>query len=668
MKIKVHYKRFSKVRIRDLRIMNKHHVKSQLTLDLCLMIFSGVIATLVAFWRFGLKNINPSNPIVYSSDNLFYANLVKNAQAGGVFDGNTLGGSLGQQFQLSTFGASYWAPTWIASHVASAKEGPWLAMFVWWILSYALTGASAYLAFRWLRIGRSIAILGSISFSLIPLHGLPFLIQLPFSAIYLVPPYISIVLLILQGKGFSALLPKSTNLSIKTRERLGISLIGVLFLLGLTSENYYLIFSLQTSFSCVILLLSRRKWWTRAGRMMLVFAINLVALFVRFSPILYSRITSGLNPTSDIGTSDRRAYGAYANGGDPLGLLLPFKDGFFYNLLAKIPSIGDFFWERDNDSTLGNYAGVQAGISFPLLVVLACLVLLGFGARSTIFKKSDGFTKLQTSVLILLSILTLWYSRGGLGTFFSFILPQARQYLLVVVFITCASIMTIGIFATKKLYAKPVFNRIAAVCMCLVLLDSVSSNKLISQIDSNQAVKVQTISNIELPITQSDGFGLSFKEIGYNSIKDLTQFANSALPEGCTILEFPLLQFPVDFGLGVISFRGFEQLKPGLQNTSQKWSAGGITGTPNNKFIDEWLNTSSAGIDDDFVEAIKSSGYCGILYWGNIQEVSYKAGPLNGSRFLVSPEETFSKLEKEYQAPCWKNEFANVNLFCISKK
>lgn len=646
---------------------NSNKSKSySLIIDLFSMFFSGITSVVLIYWRGGVSKLITSNPFSYSGDYLFFANLVKNAQDGNLIDGHTLGGSLGQDFHLNSFGI-WWIPMWIAGHFGSGRNGPWLAMFNWWLFSYFLLGLSSYFALRLLRLPKTVAFIGSISFALIPQHSY-FLGELPFSNMVIIPPFIAILFLILQGNGFDSLIPKSWHKNLNVKTNLGRLVVALIFALGLTGENYYLVFTFQISLSCTLLLLTRKQWWCRAKRMFFITCVSICSLAVVYAPIIYSRLALGLNPIRDSGLSDRRAFAAYFDGGDPFSLLLPFRSGFFYNFLNSDTTIAKFFFEKDATSSLAPYSTYQAGLGFILLIGLIFFSWSGIGSRLTFLRNRVSISHSVKWAFAGLAVMIGWYIRGGFGTFFAFLFPQAREYEQVIIFITFSSIALIGLFSMQKSKTDRIIRLIAIVSMVLVLIDSVSANSSLVQIQGSLNYIPSQISQDELPIQDNSGFGLTFNQLGFASTRSLVSFANKTLNQNCTILEIPLVQFPIDFGLGVVSFRGYEELKPGLQPSNQHWTAGGITSNPNNKFIDSWMYVAASNNFNQFLDVLTKYNYCGVAYFGNLQDIAFKAGVLNGSRFTVSDIQMRRALNAKFGVPCWKNTDSNVYLYCLTRK
>jgi hypothetical protein len=116
--------------------LRKKSLSIRIFFELAMGIFVGISSIIILYWRGNLWNFNGSNPISYSGDILFYANTVFNAQIGNVFIGSSLGGPTGQQIGLSAFGV-FWIPMWIVGQLASPENGPWLAMFRWWLGTFS---------------------------------------------------------------------------------------------------------------------------------------------------------------------------------------------------------------------------------------------------------------------------------------------------------------------------------------------------------------------------------------------------------------------------------------------------------------------------------------------------------------------------------------------------
>jgi hypothetical protein len=123
----------------------------------------------------------------------------------------------------------------------------------------------------------------------------------------------------------------------------------------------------------------------------------------------------------------------------------------------------------------------------------------------------------------------------------------------------------------------------------------------------------------------------------------------------------------VDFNLGLTSYYNLDLVKPGLESSTIRWTSGGISGTPNNFFVDKWLPSYQKGVYGDLVEEIESQKNCGVLFFRGVQEAFYLASREKESHYGNSAELT-EKLLLKFGPPCYSDIESAIDLYCLELK
>lgn len=645
-------------------------------LDAALAALSGAVSLLLFRWRADWSTLDERMPYSYFGDFLTYGNAVFNAQQGNPFTSATLGGPAGQQLGLSSYGVE-WFPAWIVAQLAPATDGPWLATFRYWQLSYVAVGITTFLALRWLGVTRLPSFVGALAFVFIPQH------QFNFGSLFYVnyaslPLMLVIAMRVASGARFAELVPAWVGRSARVRAGAAVALIFGCLLLPLGGANYYMLFALLMLAAATASLLLRRRWWPRAIRMGLVTALSVTPLLVSYLPVLLGRRQAHLGPEGS--QADRRAFAAYANGGDPFALLTPFKGGIVAGWLDEVAVFRRFFGEYGTTSvtTGSEYVFYRGGVAvFGALLIIAIGFIGGY-RRGHLLRRVSGVSPAYKGVVLVLVLAALWFSRGGLGTVTGFILPQVRGYARAAPLVTFASLALLGLVVTQRRHIAAPVRALSFALLCLAMVESISANTRLLQPSASMVVPTDT------GLRTRAGFGIELRSLTPAGTRRLVEQARRKLAPGCTVLVLPLVTYPVDFELGVTSYFAYDVVKPGLLPSGLHWTGGGIDGTPHNAFTDSWINRYADGDYPAMLAAAEQRGYCAVLLFASMHEIFYQAGrpsavssskgadgafdtasePTESSRFTTPAATVRRALEQRYGQPCYVDEAAEVQLFC----
>lgn len=626
--------------------------------DALLTLATGAAAMLIFGWRSRFFEADPETPLAYKADAIQYGNVVWNAILGNPFTSGSLGAPGGQQFGLSSYGVE-WIPSLVAAAMSPAgATTPWPAIYRYILLTYVLTGATAYLALRWVRAPRVAAVMGALGFCLIPQHQENAIAALFLANLFAVPLALALALRILEGARFEDLPPSAW----RWRRRLsGWCIASVCIALLPLGANYYMVFALMTFGLSAIVAVTRRQWWPRAIRLGGLTGACVLASLVAYGPILFARARAGVGPEDS--QSDRRPFAAYLNGGDPLSLFSPFRNGFVEDALKEMPRYAGFATEYDTSTavTIGEYSGFRGGTA--LLAVFAVLALAALGAfsRADFLRRRTPLPPLALWAVVILVLLALAYSRGGLGTLISFLLPQIRGYARLAAFVAFTAIALLALLTSSRATPNRALRVTCSVLLAAVALESVTAVTAVNQPRYGSSIVEPVVlaefnAGVETP-------GLVVRTLGPEGAERLAAEADRLLPDDCVVLVLPLAKYPVDFGLGLTSYYAYELLKPGLVASDVYWSSGGFAGTPHNRFTDTWLAAYQRGEVDAVVDAAEAAGYCGILLFSGLQDAFHGAGPVNGSAFAQSGSAVAGILDQRY-GRCYDDSESAVHLYC----
>jgi hypothetical protein len=651
-----------KANSRKMKISDRHSAFVPL-IDLANALLVGTLSVALFYSRSGWNHVKANMPVMYFGDPIYYANLVHNSQQGNPLIGKNLGGPLGQQLNLTAYGFE-WVQSWVVSLFASASSGPWLAMNRFLLFTFFITGFSSYISFRWLKINRFIAVVCALSFSLIPDHQ-PYDVGLANMSALAVT--LAILWKIATGTRVIELFDFgiTKKWSLYQRRAWNISIFLIIGIFQLTAATYYLLLPTLLAGSLLIYFMIVRGKKSRIINLIIYIAVQLGIIFVCLGPLVVSRMLAHL-PFSETSTGDRRPFAAYANGGDLFALVSPLRaDSAYAKLIGHLPKVQAFFQEYWN-SPLTNgseYIVHSGGILFFFLLLVSLVYFYTRGKTKNIQKFTQMIRGLELEMILVLFFLTLgWYLRGGLGTFLSFLFPYVRGYARYSSLLTFFGLAILGILSSKisETYLRKAF----LVFLLLVFIDNSSAIQKVQQMNSTSMIRIVGVGELAGASTLAQGIGLH--SLGFLGTQNLDLVSSQKLSPGCTVLELPLVTYPVDFAIGITSYYTYELIKPGLENSSVKWSAGGISGSPNNQFSDHWIGQYQTGDYHGFLPAIEKEKYCGILVFRGVQQAFFEAGIKNGSYYGPATDLT-KQLIGRFGNPCYSDIDSAVDLYCLKK-
>jgi len=640
-------------------------------LDFLVAFFTSAGSVFIFLSRSQWNKVNIKEPLFYLADQLTYANLVANAQAGNVFVGSHFGGPGGQQIGSSAYGVE-WIQSIFVSFFASFNSGPWLAMNRYFIFTYALTAFFGYLAFRWLELNPLLSFTGAIIFTFAGHHEGDGGYELFQTNLALIPLICALAIHLMNGRNLTNLVDFQNPRLRHSSKLISIGILLGIFLGELTASNYYAIMAVLLFSSLTLFYSCRRITWKKAKSFLFVSLLSLLPLVISYAPVIYMRLNSGLS-FNDPSTSDRRPFASYANGGDFFSLFLPNQSSAYWgssywtSLSNHLPILKNFFNEYYTSSLINNaeYNQHPVGVIGLGFIILLLALYLGLSAKNKWFTAIEIKQETYRNSLILLTFSVGWYLRGGLGTLFAFLFPYVRAYSRFSIYIVMLTLLALCSIAQIKSLFTGAIKFVIICTLCAGLIDNISSTTPITQSVSESIVHDVGVN--EVPWATPNAQGLKLRTLGVLGTRKLVNFSTKAFDPGCTILVLPLLEYPVDFNTGISSFYNYEELKPALEPSTLKWTSAGMQGTKNNLLIDENDFKYRNGNYLDLFLSVRKGPYCGILMMRGLQDAFSAAGSSAHPTYESSNSVT-SALVTNFGSPCYSDINAAVDLYCLHRR
>lgn len=553
-----------------------------------------LITLLAAAWALQLWRADLSAPFRYAQldDTKFYLMLIRSVIRHGWFEaGLSLGAPFGQHLADFPQGADNLNFLMIRSF-ALFSSNPALVGNLFFLATFPLAGASAFLVMRKLALGRAPALLGAVLFALLPYHFYRGESQLTLSAYYAVPLAAYLFLSIFLGEPRFERRPGSSGPGSWMSWRTGRTV--VLCVVIASSGLYYAAFALVLlTAGAAVAALTGRGRGSVAGALGCVALVGLV-LLANLSPSLIYRAEHGSNEQIARTLADTELLGL-----KPAQLLLPVQGhrlGPLSNLnhdYAKAASTG--YCEQCYE-TLGTAGDV--GFLWLLAGTLAAVVGAGgLLARSRLYGPA--------ALGVLLSLLIA--SVGGLSSLFAYFLtPDVRGWNRMSLFIAFFSLLAAASLLQAGLsrLAKGKRGRrwpalVAGVVLVAGVLDQTSPDFV-------------------------PGYRASAAE--YRSDSAFFARVQSSLGAGAAVFELPYVPFPEGYGAATTALgfaspnfgTTYEELRGYITSSSLRWSYGAAKGRPA-----DWAGELAEKPLSVALGAAALSGFDGLV----IQPSGYRVAP-----------------------------------------
>jgi len=540
-----------------------------------------------------LWNVDWSAPFYYSSDALGSAAHFKTTLETGWYEYQPrLGVPYGQRYHDYPFSDDL--------HPAMAKllgvlTGNWVTAFnTYYLLTFVLCAVTAVWFFRVCGLSGAMAVVLAVLFAVAPYHFVRNETHLFLSGYYLVPPGLVLVLRTARGERLWGRRAGGGRL----RSLITGRGVGTVLILGLLIWDgvYYAIFAGSLLVAAALLAMARHRDRRRLGGAV-VAAVVLAGFYVLalLPDMLYS-LRHGSDGAAFVRIpNDAQLYGLRFSQlvmpapGHPFGPLAAFRAWFDdrYPPVAEYPALGLV-------ATIGFLLLLAAGLS-AMVNGRRWAVASGFGSRREIVR-----------LLAALSwVAFLLATTGGLGLFASMAITGIRGWNRMSIVIGLLALGGLGL-AVEGVLARAArrFARrggtrsrpgrwspaalrgqraIPAVTAALVLVVGVADQSLDSAVPD-----------------PADAAAFHSDQVFFGALQQ-------SLPAGSSVFQLPYRPFPESRLINDTT--DSDQLRPFLNTTTLRWSAGGIKGRPQTDWPGRVGNESTANMTHDLAVA----GFSGIL-------------------------------------------------------
>jgi hypothetical protein len=515
----------------------------------------GLLALVAAAWVMQLWRANLSSPFRYTEldDTKFYLMLIRSIIRHGSFEaGSSLGAPFGQQLADFPQGADN-LNFLIIRGLTLFSSNPALIDNLFFLLTFPLTGATAFLAMRKLAVAPGPATVGAVLFALLPYHFYRGDSQLLLSAYYSVPLSAYLFLSIFLGDSRFRRRDAPGN---RAFAWLSSRTLSTVLLCAVTASSglYYAAFALVLlSAGALVALVAGRG---RAAVESTLGCVLLIGVFLvaNLSPSLIYRAEHGANPLIARNLTDTELLAL-----KPAQLLLPVQGDrlpFLENLNSEYAKAGSSGYCEQCYETLGSVGDV----GFLWLLAGALAAVLGAGgllARSRLYGPA--------ALGVLLSLLIA--SVGGLSSLLAYFLtPDVRGWNRMSLFIAF-------------------FSLLAAACLTQAGLRWLVRRRARARWAALAIVSLLVLGVLD---ETSEDFIPDYRTASAEYRSDSAFFGavQARLGAGAGVFELPYVPFPEGYGatMSAVGFESpnfgttYEEARGYITSTALRWSYGVMKG------------------------------------------------------------------------------------------
>jgi phosphoglycerol transferase len=515
----------------------------------------GLLALVAAAWVMQLWRANLSSPFRYTEldDTKFYLMLIRSIIRHGSFEaGSSLGAPFGQQLADFPQGADN-LNFLIIRGLTLFSSNPALIDNLFLLLTFPLTGATAFLAMRKLAVAPGPATVGAVLFALLPYHFYRGDSQLLLSAYYSVPlsAYLFLSIFLGDSRFRRRDAPGHRALAwLSSRTLSTVLLCAVIASSGL----YYAAFALVLlSAGALVAFVAGRGRAAVESALGCVLLIGVI-LVANLSPSLIYRAEHGANPLIARNLTDTELLAL-----KPAQLLLPVQGDrlpFLENLNSEYAKAGSSGYCEQCYETLGSVGDV----GFLWLLAGALAAVLGAGgllARSRLYGPA--------ALGVLLSLLIA--SVGGLSSLLAYFLtPDVRGWNRMSLFIAF-------------------FSLLAAACLTQAGLRWLARRRVRARWAALAVVSLLVLGVLD---ETSEDFIPDYRAASaeYRSDSAFFEAVQTRLGAGAGVFELPYVPFPEGYGatMSAVGFESpnfgttYEEARGYITSTALRWSYGVMKG------------------------------------------------------------------------------------------
>jgi hypothetical protein len=388
------------------------------------LLASAIAARVLQIWRADLEV-----PFSYRGETQYYLMLIKGIfDHGGVNENPSLGAPFGQElYDLAPAGDSFHLA--LVRFLGLFSSDPAVVLNVFFLLTFPLIAASAFLVLRLLRVSPAVSVICAVLYALLPYHFSRGEGHLFLSAYYAVPLGAYLVLAAASGEPlFERRRRSGPRILAFVSKR---SVLTVAFAVVVASTGvYYAAFTLILLVGATLIGLAAGLRWNVLVHGGVVTAIIAATLAFHLAPTLAYQHEHGSNPAIERGERDTEVLG------------LKVADLLFPAELHRIDRLSNFtarYRDRSPVPSEGGQAlGPVAAVGFLWLLAVALLRAAGVGLRHVppLASRAAALTVLA----VLLGVI------GGLATVFAYLVtPELRAWNRISIFIAFFALLGVGL-------------------------------------------------------------------------------------------------------------------------------------------------------------------------------------------------------------------------------
>lgn len=505
----------------------------------------------------------------YNGDALFFRMIVKGVlEYGWHLNNPRLGAPLGQQLYdipvVPLENASI-ALIWVIGLFTSDAA---TVLNVFYLLGFSLTGLSAYLVLRALRLSPGVSAVCAILFALLPYHWIRAQPHVFLATYYTVPASCYLALQVLRGRPLIERRAGAGRGPLAFASKRTLATVALCVLVGSTG-GYYIPFTLALIAVATVVAFAAH----RSPRVLLtgalVWAMIAVTLAVAFSPSLRYALENGRNPE----TSRQPTLT------DELGLrisllLLPVRE----HRLEVVDDLRERVDRSDSTETGSTSLGLVAALGFVALLLAA----VTRAVRRPREPDDDRFGAAAAATVILLVLATA----GGVVALVRFwVGAELRAWNRVSIFVAFLALLAAGLLL-ERLRRHRLFQRRPpaawAGALGLVLV--------VGALDQTNA-----------------SFIPAYKRLAAAEASDraFVEGIEARLPEGAAVFQLPYVPF---FEADLADSDQYELLRPYLNSEDLRWSFGSVRGRPG-----DWFAAMATLPTNYVLPAVTAAGFDGLV-------------------------------------------------------
>jgi hypothetical protein len=523
-----------------------------------------LVVAVVLVVRFELTPGTIRVPFRYGGDSLFSARMAKAIiETGWVQQTDRLGAPFGQvlyDFPLGGDNANY-----LVMRLLAAFTGNWvLVVNVFFLFSFFAAATSAYLCQRWLRVGRTAALVTSVLFAFAPYHFVRGTNHLLLASYFVVP--ISVLLAV---RASTWGVPEPGPSDALDRARRWTPWLALCVLAG-SCGAYYAVFGvLVVMVMCCFSAAAWRTWRPLVVGAAFATTTGITFLLNISGSILYQR-RHGPNPA--VAARSPLELDVYAL--RPVQLLTPVP-GHWIGALRSVTA----------DLSLGaqpaytQFLGLAGGAAF--------VAMLGWMALSLMRAVSEPVEARPLLAAASLTLVMIGVS-GGLSWFFTLagfteIRAWDRVSIVILFMSLCWSALAVGPFARRWIARRPRRRPAAFVLAALIAAFGIADQASID-----------------------DGPPLRSWDAPFESDRAFFAAVESQMAPAAAVYVLPYRRFPEESPAYLSA--DYDLLRPYLNTQHMRWSYGGMKGRDA-----DWEEQLAGFSSDELVTSVLAVGFDGIL-------------------------------------------------------